>query len=88
MRTRRHPAARTRRGLALGTAVATAGLTGAYWIGDLGAATTTASSSSASSVSASTDDATSSSADDTFSFDDDVDISASAAAPDTSSRAS
>jgi hypothetical protein len=90
VRTKRHPAIRTRRGLALGSAIVTAGLTGAYWIGDLGAATTATSTSTAPVVES--DDATSTwDADDpspSSSFDDDVDVSASVAAPDTTSRAS
>jgi hypothetical protein len=98
VRSRRHPAARTRRGLVAGTILATAGLTGAYWVGDLGGATEATTTTAADAVSESSSSSTAdqpSSFDDELeddTFDDDtsdpVDVAPSAATPDTSSRAS
>jgi hypothetical protein len=93
----KHPARRTRLGLSVGAAVTTLGLTGAYWVSDLQAATSAASptstSSSGSSVSSSSDTQS-------YDFDDDdddyseenssstIDVTPSYSSPNTSSRAS
>jgi hypothetical protein len=89
----RHPAKRTRRGLAIGAAIATIGLTGVYWSSELGGSTAAAGSSSKDISSSYEDDDEYESFDEDYdTYDDDtsssVDVAPSAAAPDTSSGAS
>ena len=91
----RHPALRTRRGIAAGAVVATAGLTAAYALSGVGAATSASSSgsSSGSSSSSSSYTADDSAYDDGGSSYDSsssnrVDVASSSSAPDTQSSAS
>jgi len=94
----RHPALRTRRGIAVGAVVATAGLTAAYALSGVGAATSASSSGSSGSSSGSSSSSSSYTADDSA-YDDGgssydssssnrVDVASSSSAPDTQSSAS